>query len=118
MRFIHGITLLLVYQLAGETLVLALGLLVPGPVVGMILLFLTLLLKGRSSEPLDQASSHLLSHLSLLFVPAGVGIIVHLNLVADAWLPIPLTLLLSTLITLVATAGIFRLAIRYLSGRT
>ncbi len=117
MRFINGITLFLIYQLVGEVLVLALGLSVPGPVLGMILLFLTLLIKGRSSESLDQASSGLLSHLSLLFVPAGVGIIVHLNLIAGELLPILLTLLLSTLITLAATAGIFWLSVRYLSGR-
>ncbi len=117
MRFINGITLLLIYQLIGEVLVLATGLPVPGPVLGMILLFLTLLIKGRSSEPLDQASSGLLSHLSLLFVPAGVGIVVHLNLITGEWLPILLTLLLSTLITLAATAGIFWLSVRFLAGR-
>ncbi|MEJ2455461.1 MAG: CidA/LrgA family protein [Candidatus Thiodiazotropha sp.] len=117
MRFINGITLLLIYQLIGEILVLVTGLPVPGPVLGMILLFLTLLIKGRSSEPLEQASSGLLSHLSLLFVPAGVGIVVHLNLIAGEWLPILLTLLLSTLITLAATAGIFWLSVRFLAGR-
>jgi holin-like protein len=118
MHFINGITLLLIYQLVGEILVLTLGLPVPGPVLGMILLFLTLLIRGRSSESLDQSSAGLLSHLSLLFVPAGVGIIMHLDLIAEAWLPIALTLVLSTLITLAATAGIFWLAARYLSGRT
>ncbi|MET0050688.1 MAG: CidA/LrgA family protein [Candidatus Thiodiazotropha sp.] len=118
MGFINGITLLLIYQLIGEVTVLWLELPVPGPVVGMILLFLTLLIRGHSTEPLNQASSTLLSHLSLLFVPAGVGLVVHLNLIADAWLPILLTLVLSTLITLAATAGIFWLTLRLRSGRS
>jgi holin-like protein len=118
MHFINGITLLLIYQLIGEVLVLALGLPVPGPVMGMLLMFLSLMIKGRAPEPLSQTSGTLLSHLSLLFVPAGVGMIVHLNLLADAWLPILLTLLFSTLITLAATAAILRLASRWLSGRS
>ncbi len=117
MQFINGITLLLVYQLIGEVLVLALGLPVPGPVVGMLLMFLTLVIKGRAPQPLDQASTALLSHLSLLFVPAGVGLIVHLNLLADDWLPILFTLLLSTLITLALTATLLQLASRWLSRR-
>lgn len=117
MRFINGITLLLIYQLSGEVLVLLLGLPVPGPVLGMILLFATLHLKGRSNDTLDSTSSSLLSHLSLLFIPAGVGMIVHLHLIADEWLPIVLTLILSTLITMSATAGIMWLANRLLGRR-
>ncbi len=63
MHFINGITLLLIYQLIGEVLVLGLALPVPGPVVGMILLFLTLLIRRRSSEALDRSSATLLGHL-------------------------------------------------------
>jgi holin-like protein len=117
MKFINGITLLLIYQLIGEVVVLGLGIPIPGPVLGMLLLFVTLLIHARSNDSLDQASSTLLSHLSLLFVPAGVGIIVHLNLIALEWFPILLTLLLSTLITLAATAGILWLATRLMMGR-
>ena len=114
----NGITLLLIYQLMGEVCVLALGLPVPGPVVGMLLLFLTLLLRGGTPASLEMTGSALLSHLSLLFVPAGVGMMVHLRLIADAWLPILLTLLLSTLITLAATAAILQLASRWLARRS
>ena len=101
-----------------EVLVLGLALPVPGPVVGMILLFLTLLIRRRSSEALDRSSATLLGHLSLLFVPAGVGMVVHLNLIAAEWLPILLTLLLSTLITLASTAAILWLASRWLVRRS
>lgn len=117
MNFINGITLLLVYQLLGEALVIFFALPVPGPVVGMILLFLSLLLRGRSTAGMDDSSNALLNHLSLLFVPAGVGLMVHLNLIVDQWLPILLTLVLSTLITLTSTAGIFWISSRLLSRR-
>ncbi|MGE4499653.1 CidA/LrgA family protein [Hydrogenovibrio thermophilus] len=104
MKFLYGITWLLIFQLVGESLAIVLNLPVPGPVIGMMLLFAALLWRGRSSEALDEVSDGLLSHLSLLFVPAGVGIMVYFHRIASEWLPIGLTLLLSTVITMVTTA--------------
>ena len=115
MHFLNGITILLIYQLVGEISVLLLGIPVPGPVLGMILLCLTLLLRGRPSPSLDAASSALLSHLPLLFVPAGVGMMAHFDLIADEWIPIAIALLLSTVITMSATAAIMLSATRLLS---
>lgn len=106
--FLTGITILLVYQLVGEVSSRLLQLPVPGPVVGMVLLFCTLLLRGSLEKTLDTASSALLSHLSLLFVPAGVGVIVHFGRISGEWLPITAALLLSAIITLGATALIMQ----------
>ena len=106
MNFLNGVTLLLIYQLVGEVSVLLLRIPVPGPVLGMIMLFLTLVFRGRSTASLDSASSALLSHLSLLFVPAGVGMIVHFDRIVNEWLPITVALILSTVITMAATAVI------------
>lgn len=117
MSFINGVTLLLIYQLIGEITVLFLALPVPGPVLGLILLFLTLMIRANTPSSLEHASNTLLSHLSLLFIPAGVGMMVHLNLITEQWLPILLTLVLSTLITLAATAGTFWLSTRLFSGK-
>lgn len=106
MIFLNGITILLLYELTGEFIVLSLQISVPGPVVGMALLFLTLLVRGRSAPSLDMASSVLLNHLPLLFVPAGVGMMVHFERLAVEWLPIVVALVLSTLVTMAATAAI------------
>lgn len=106
MSFLNGITLLLIYQLAGEISVLLLRIPVPGPVLGMIMLFITLVWRGRSSTSLDSASTALLSHLSLLFVPAGVGMMVHFDRIINEWLPISIALILSTVVTMAATAAI------------
>lgn len=106
MRFLNGVTLLLIYQLVGEISVLLMRIPVPGPVLGMVVLFITLILRRSSSESLDSASSALLSHLSLLFVPAGVGMMVHFDRIADEWLPISIALVLSTIITMAATAAV------------
>lgn len=108
MTILNGITILLIYQLAGEISVLLLGVPVPGPVLGMIMLFLTLLVRNRSSESLDATATALLSHLSLLFVPAGVGIIVHFDRIIEEWIPLTAALVVSTVVTMMATAAIMR----------
>lgn len=113
MTFLNGITLLLAYQLVGEVIVRLLDLPIPGPVLGMTMLFVTLLIRGHAPESLSTASSALLSHLSLLFVPAGVGMMVHFDRIASEWLPITLALFFSTLITMVATAAIMHFTIRW-----
>jgi len=73
MTFLNGITVLLIFQLIGEVGVHTLDLLVPGPVLGMFLLFICLLIRGTLPESLDTAATGLLRHFSLLFIPAGVG---------------------------------------------
>lgn len=101
-------TLLLVYQLAGEVLVHLTGLPVPGPVVGMLLLFLTLLARGAAPQWLRDTCQVLLSHLSLLFVPAGVGVLLHFQRLGAEWLPIAVALVASTVITIGVTALVMR----------
>jgi holin-like protein len=103
-----AITVLLVYQLIGEIAVIAFGLPVPGPVVGMALLFVSLIVRGSVTEDLGNTANGLLRHLSLLFVPAGVGVMAHLNRLTNEWLPITVSLVLSTLLTVAVTAIVMR----------
>ena len=116
MGFLNGITILLLYQLVGEVSVLLLNFPIPGPVVGMVLLFVTLAWRKNAGESLNTASSSLLSHLSLLFIPAGVGVIVHFETIINEWLSISVALVLSTLLTMAATAAIM-LAVSRLMGK-
>lgn len=115
---ISALTTLLVFQLTGEILTRSLNLPVPGPVLGMLLLFLSLVLRGGPGDDLRSTSQNLLQHLSLLFVPAGTGIMVHLHRVADEWLPLLLSLLISTAATLVVTAVVMKLCQRPAAGET
>ncbi len=103
-----GLTWLLIYQCIGEILVRWTGLPVPGPVVGMVLLFVTLLAKQAAPASLQTAASGLLSHLSLLFVPAGVGVMLHFHRVASEWLPIVVSLVVSTVLAMAVTALVMR----------
>ena len=114
MHFLNGITILLIYQLAGEISVVLLRIPVPGPVLGMIMLFLTLLVRNRPTGSLGETSTALLSHLSLLFVPAGVGIIVHFDRLIEEWIPLTAALVVSTVVTMMATAAIMRGSVRLL----
>lgn len=110
------LTILLVCQLLGETIVTGLELPVPGPVLGMAILFLALVLHRGATPGLDGFSRGLLQHLGLLFVPAGVGVVLHLQLLAEAWLPIAGALLFGTAVTIVVTGWLMQRLARSTSG--
>jgi len=105
---LNAITLLLVFQLAGEAIARYLALPIPGPVIGMALLFATLIQRGGPSMELRETARGLLQHLSLLFVPAGVGVMLHWQRLADEWQALLITLVASTFITIAITALVLR----------
>lgn len=98
------ITGLLVFQFLGEVISKGFDLPLPGPVVGMALLFLALVVRGEVPDGLKDTANGLLKHLSLLFVPAGVGVMMHLHLLQDEWQGITVALLVSTVATIAVTA--------------
>ena len=111
---------LLACQLAGEVLVRVLRVPLPGPVAGLVLLFAFLVWRGRSRpDPLDvippdlgRVGDALLKNLSLLFIPAAVGVVQYLDLLRRYAGPIALSIAISTLLALVVTVATFRLASR------
>lgn len=105
---IGALTQLLIFQLAGEVVARGLDLPVPGPVLGMLFMLAFLALRGGPGEALHKTSQGLLQHLSLLFVPAGTGIMVHLHRIGSEWLPLLLALLASTAATLGVTALVMK----------
>ncbi|HYS90013.1 MAG TPA: CidA/LrgA family protein [Bradyrhizobium sp.] len=105
---ISALTLLLVFQLAGEVIARGFDLPLPGPVLGMGLLFLALVLRGGPDESLRGTASGLLQHLSLLFVPAGTGVMLHFQRLADEWPALLASVFGSTLITIAVTALVLR----------
>jgi holin-like protein len=96
---IAGLAALLSCQLVGEATARLLGLPVPGPVLGMALLFVILLRRGGSvPTELGTTADALLRVLGLLFVPAGVGVVLHLPAIARDWAPLALAVLAGTLL--------------------
>lgn len=102
------ITLIFACQLAGELLVAWLTLPLPGPVAGMLILLAGLIVRGGIPPGLADVGDFLLGNFSLLFVPAGVGIMLHAGLLGAEWLPITVALIVSTLLTIAVTALIMR----------
>ena len=125
---IASLSLILLCQLIGEVAVRYLGLPMPGPVVGLLFLLLLLLARDRfvalARGPLQQdgvenASRGLLAHLSLLFVPAGVGVVQKLDLVAEHGVAVAAVLAISVVVTLLVTVATFLVASRLMSrGRS
>ena len=103
MAALQGLAWLLGLQAVGELLARGLSLPFPGPVIGLLLLLLVLRFTPVQSSVRGTAE-FLLSHLSLLFVPVGVGVMTHLTLLADNGLQLAIVIVASTLIGLFATA--------------
>ncbi|GJD49031.1 Antiholin-like protein LrgA [Methylobacterium crusticola] len=113
---ILSLTLLLLCQLAGEVVARGLALPLPGPVIGMALLLLILAARDRRPgglpQPLvdgtlERTGKGLLANLSLLFVPAGAGVIGRLDVLAAQGLALAVALVASTALALVATVLTF-----------
>lgn len=103
---LDGLIIILCCQLAGELLVAFTGLPVPGPVAGMVLMLVGFMVKGGIPRSVAETGDGLIGHLSLLFVPAGVGVMVHAALIARDWLAISAALVASTLVCIGVTASV------------
>jgi len=102
MNALRGMMWLLIFQSAGELLGRGLALPLPGPVIGMVLL-LPALRWPAVREPVAACAEFLLSHLSLLFVPVGVGVMTHLSLVSQYGIRMLAVVVLSTVAGLAVT---------------
>jgi holin-like protein len=111
MSGLRGLALLLLLQVAGEALAKAFALPIPGPVVGMVLL-LAALRWAPLREPIQAVAEFLLAHLSLLFVPVGVGVITHLALISQYGLRLVAVIVGATWIGMAVTALVLRALLR------
>ena len=111
MLALRGITWLLVLQSMGEVISRGLHLPLPGPVVGMLLL-LVALRWPVVHESVRVVAEFLLQHLSLLFVPVGVGVMTHLDVLGQYGVRIAIVIVLSTWISLGVTALVLRALMR------
>jgi putative effector of murein hydrolase LrgA (UPF0299 family) len=121
---IASLSLILLCQLAGEALVRGIGVPMPGPVIGLMILLVLLLLRDRfavlargplQGEGVESTSRGLLANLSLLFVPAGVGVVQKLDLIVEHGIAFLGVLAISVMVTLLVTVGTFLVASRLLT---
>jgi holin-like protein len=106
--------ILLGFQLIGEIIARALHLGIPGPVIGMCLLALACLVSPGLRRATENAARALLANLSLLFLPAAVGIVQFLPLLKTQGVAIGIAVLASTVLALAVTALVFRFAVHRL----
>lgn len=104
-----GFLVLLVYWLAGEAVSQWIGWPIPGNVVGLVLLWVTLTIIRKVPKPVAEASKMLIRYLTLLFVPAGVGLIEHWDRLMSNGHWMLLIIAASTALSALAMVGIFHL---------
>ena len=123
---IGGLIVILMCQLAGEAVARGLGVPIPGPVIGMALLFALLVLRDRFTarlperargDTLERTGQGLLAHLSLLFIPAGVGVVQNLGVFAQYGVALGTAIVVSSILALLTTAWVFLLVARWTAPR-
>ena len=109
---LNSIFLIFFFQLVGEFIQKFLELSIPGPVIGLFLLLIMLLLSKKKYYKIPvnfqinliNSAENLLNYLPLLFIPVGVGVVMHLSLLEDNLVPVMLVIIIGTLLTLAVTA--------------
>jgi putative effector of murein hydrolase LrgA (UPF0299 family) len=110
---ISGLTQILIFQGLGELVSRFLVPLVPGPVVGLILLLAWLQVRREVPASVELVASGLVQHLGLLFVPAAVGVVMFWpQLEANA-----LAIGVALVVSVVATIGVSAIVLRVLTPR-
>ncbi|HEY0120174.1 MAG TPA: CidA/LrgA family protein [Rhizobium sp.] len=119
--------ILIACQLVGEALRVVLSLPIPGPVIGMFLLAVLLavadrngshaMAEGTTRRSLERTAEALISHMGLLFVPAGVGIIAEASILRQEWLPIVAAVVGSTLLSIAVTGLVMHWLMRHAERR-
>lgn len=98
---LRGLTWLILFQLVGTALNILFFPIIPGPILGFLLLFIFLLIRGETSADLDAAANSLLKYLPLLLVPPAVGIMAHWDVVKTSLWAVIGSLFISIVVTIV-----------------
>jgi holin-like protein len=109
---LDGLLILLLFQFAGELLVKGLGLPLPGPVVGMVLLLLALATRAAVLQRVAPAANLLIGNLTLLFFPIGIGIVLEWERYSEHGLALLMSIVFGTLIALVLATLLLKLLLR------
>lgn len=109
---LRAIATLLTFQCFGEGASYLFHLPVPGPVIGMLLLFGFIMLRPQVAAAIEPTALELLRHLSLLFIPAGVGIMVSASRIRGDALAVIVSVAVSTTVAIVVAALVTRALLR------
>jgi holin-like protein len=107
---IRGLVQILLFQGLGEIISKFFGLPIPGPVVGLVLLLIFLIIRGRLDSDLELVASGFSQHLGLLFIPAAVGVVMFVPLLASHGLKIAGILVISVSLTVAVTSLVLKIS--------
>ena len=110
---IYHLAIILGFQLLGEVITRALGTPIPGPVIGMVLFVFAMMVWPKLAEEVRATAMGLLAHSSLLFVPAGVGIVGHITRLGHELVPILAVIVISTVLSLIVAVYTFVLVSKW-----
>ena len=114
---IEGLVVLLTFQILGNICEVFFHLPVPGTVVGMFLLLIALICFDKLAQYVRPIALGLISYLAVLFVPAGVGIILHVDRIKSEAVAIGVSLVLSTVLAIGVTSLVIKYSSRWLESR-
>ena len=111
---LNSIFIILLFQLLGEFIQKVFELSIPGPVIGLIFLLSVMLIIKKINKQdtgfetkLVNSAENLLTYLPLLFIPVGVGVVMHLSLLEENLVSVILIIIIGTLLTLALTGFVF-----------
>jgi holin-like protein len=112
---IYALLALLACQLIGESIARAASLPIPGPVLGMVIMLALLTLSPRFTAFMRPVAQGIIAHLSLLFVPAGVGVVGHFAALGVQTLTLLMAIIVSTILA-IAVGSLTFVAVARLTG--
>ncbi len=108
MKYLRQLMIILATYFAGQILQTLFHLPIPGAVIGLILLFLALQAGVIKVEMIEDVCEFLLSNMSFLFIPAGVGLMTSFEILKGKWLAFGVILVISTLLVWIVAAYIVK----------
>lgn len=117
MKYIKQIFWIFLFALAGEALSLLIPIAIPGSVIGMVLLFFALHFGWLEMEKVADVGNFLTSNMAIFFVPAGVGLMSHLNILASIWGRLLIIIFIS-LVTVLTLVGMIVQGIKNKAGKS
>lgn len=114
MKNLKGFSIILIILFLGQIIQQRYNLIIPGTVIGMVILVLLLIFRLVKLEWINSITEILLDNLTLFFVPIGTGVINLFGEIKDIWLPLVIILLVSTIVVMVVTGLTVQLLNKYI----
>ena len=104
MTLIIGFCILLIFYFVGQCISYLIGGVIPGSIIGMILLFAALHFKLLNPAYIRTIARGLTKNMAIFFIPAGVGLMTTTGLLAKYWISILVAASLSTILVIAVVA--------------